>query len=76
MKKLRKPTTAMLLAVMIISNAQGLVVYANEETNKDIIKIEDKNNDSNIISDTEQKEKNVDTIKPELTNIEVNKKEV
>ena len=76
MKKLRKPTTAMLLAVMIISNAQGLVVYANEETNKDIIKIEDKNNDSNIISDTEQKEKNADTIKPELTNIEVNKKEV
>ncbi|CEP80577.1 DUF5011 domain-containing protein [Paraclostridium sordellii] len=76
MKKLRKPTTAMLLAVMIISNAQGLVVYANEETNRNIIKIEDKNNDSNIISDTEQKEKNTDTIKPELTNIEVNKKEV
>ncbi|WP_338658460.1 S-layer homology domain-containing protein [Paraclostridium sordellii] len=43
MKKLRKPTTAMLLAVMIISNAQGLVVYANEKVNESKLEIKDEN---------------------------------
>ena len=44
MKRLKKPTTAMLIAVMLISNSQSLVSYANEEIIESDLKVKEKFN--------------------------------
>ena len=41
MRKLKKPTSAILIAVMLFTNAQGINIYANEDAKKESISIRD-----------------------------------
>ncbi|WP_373599791.1 hypothetical protein, partial [Paraclostridium bifermentans] len=88
MKKLKKPTVTMLLAVMIISNAQGLVAYANEEVTKNKLEVKEENTkvelqenqeQSNREETREDKSEKITDITPpavEISSLKIDKKEV
>ncbi|WP_346045545.1 hypothetical protein, partial [Paraclostridium tenue] len=43
MKRFKKPTSAMLIAVMLLANSQSLVAYANEKVNESNLEIQEEN---------------------------------
>lgn len=69
MKRLKKTTTAMLISVMLITNSQNLVSYANEEIIETNIEISDENLDFESNNDSSN-----DDTKLELEDVIVNER--
>lgn len=69
MKRLKKTTTAMLISVMLITNSQNLVSYANEEIIETNIEISDENLDFESNKDSSN-----DDTKLELEDVIVNER--